>query len=299
MGFVIALPFADNIAAVSSILVVLALLMYYIAKLGEIKGNIGYAYTVYPWVNTFPETLVSTITAVFGYPVTSIWNSVFSATFDAAVVYGVAGLRSEKPIVFKPTALVYPTIIGGLFFAALLASDGKLNLFDGALLYVYLVAVTAIAISMYGFRVKASRQDLARHVLSLVVLGFVAFIFSGYVMALADLINQKIAGVVAAVLTSVPDLITAIVYGLDSDVAQAEILGCIMHDFAENMATASIVAGLLGKEIIDANPILTAAVVALTMVSLAAALSDGDIDRYDGVLMIGTFIVLAALAIWL
>ena len=294
MGFVIPLPLSDSIAGVSVILVALSILMYYINKLGEIKGNAGYAYTVYPWVNTFPETLVSTITAVFGYPVTSIWNSVFSATFDAAAVYGVSGLRSAKPTVFRVANLVYPTIIGGLMFAALLCCDGKLSIFDGALLYVYLIAV-----SLYGFKVWSTRQQLAKHVLSLVLLTLVTVIFTGYVMALADLINQKVAGIVSAVLTSVPDLVTAVVYGIESDVSQSEILGCIMHDFAENMATAAIVAGLLGKEIVDANPVLTAMVVALTMVSLVAALSDGDIDRADGVLLVGTFIVLTALALWL
>jgi hypothetical protein len=214
-------------------------------------------------------------------------------------VYGVAGLRSEKPIVFRVSSLVYPTVIGGLIFAALLGSDGKLNVFDGAVLYVYLVVVTAIAISLYGFRVRAVKRDLVRHVLSLLLLGAIAFIFSGYIMALADLISQRIAGIVAAALTSLPDLITAIVYGIESDVAQSETLGCIMHDFAENMATAALVAGLFGREIVDANPVLTSMVVALTMVSLVAALSDGDIDRYDGILLIGTFIVLAAAAMWL
>jgi len=299
MGFVIPLPFADNVVAVSGVLAVLAVLMYYITKFGEIKGNIGYAYTVFPWVNTLPETLVSTITAVFGYPVVSIWNSVFSATFDAAVVYGVAGLRSERPIVFRVSSLVYPTVIGGLLFATLLGSDGKLGVFDGAVLYIYLFVVTAIAISMYGFKARATKRDLVRHIVSLLLLGAVAFIFSGYVMALADLISQKIAGIVAAALTSAPDLITAVVYGLESDVSQAEILGCIMHDFAENMATAALVAGLFGREIVDANPVLTASVVALTMVAIVAGLSDGDIDRYDGVLLIGTFIALAGLVLWL
>jgi Ca2+/Na+ antiporter len=294
MGFVIPLPFADNIVAVSSVLVVLAVLMYYITKFGEIKGSIGYAYTVYPWVNTFPETIVSAITAVSGYPVMSIWNSVFSATFDAAAVYGVAGLRSGKPVVFRVSSLVYPTAIGGLLFAALLGSDGKLSIFDGAILYIYLAVVTAIAISLYGFRVRATKRGLVSHMLSLLLIGAIAFIFSGYVMALADLVNQKIAGVVAAALTSLPDLITAVVYE-----DQAETLGCIMHDFAENMATAAVVAGLFGKEIVDANPVLTSMVVALTMVSLVAALGDGDIDKYDGVLLIGTFVVLAAVAVWL
>jgi Ca2+/Na+ antiporter len=154
-------------------------------------------------------------------------------------------------------------------------------------------------VSLYGFKVWSTRQQLAKHVLSLVLLTLVTVIFTGYVMALADLINQKVAGIVSAALTSVPDLVTAVVYGIDSDVSQSEILGCIMHDFAENMATAAIVAGLLGKEIVDANPVLTAMVVALTMVSLVATLSDGDIDRYDGMLLIGTFIVLTALALWL
>jgi Ca2+/Na+ antiporter len=65
------------------------------------------------------------------------------------------------------------------------------------------------------------------------------------------------------------------------------------------MATAAIVAGLFGKEIVDANPVLTATVVALTMVGLAAALSDGDIDRYDGMLLVGIFILLTAVAILL
>jgi Ca2+/Na+ antiporter len=296
MGFVIPLPFADNIVAVSSVLVVLAVLMYYITKFGEIKGSIGYAYTVYPWVNTFPETIVSAITAVSGYPVMSIWNSVFSASFDAAAVYGVAGLRSGKPVVFRVSSLVYPTAIGGLLFAALLGSDGRLSIFDGAILYIYLAVVTAIAISLYGFRVRATKRGLVSHMLSLLLIGAIAFIFSGYVMALADLVNQKIAGVVAAALTSLPDLITAVVY---EDVSQAETLGCIMHDFAENMATAAVVAGLFGKEIVDANPVLTSMVVALTMVSLVAALGDGDIDKYDGVLLIGTFVVLAAVAVWL
>jgi len=299
MNYIMALPLTDNVFAVSVMLSVLTALMYLVSRLGEIKGNTGYAYTVYPWVNTFPETLVSTITAVFGYPVTSIWNSIFSATFDAAAVYGVVGLRSEKPIQFRVANLVYPTIIGGLFFAALLASDGKLNLFDGALLYVYLIAVTAIAIGLYGFRVKGSHSEIAKHIISLVVMIPVVIVFTGYVMALANLINQKVAGIVSAALTSVPDLITAIVYGMESEVSQAEILGCIMHDFAENMATASIVAGLMGIEIVDANPILTAAVVAFTMVGLVAALSDGDIDRYDGMLLVGIFILLTAVAILL
>jgi len=298
MGFVIALPLADNVFSVSVMLSVLTALMYLVSRLGEIKGNIGYAYTVFPWVNTLPETLVSTITA-FGYPVTSIWNSVFSATFDAAAVYGVVGLRSDRPIMFKASNLVYPTIIGGLMFSVLLGSDGKLNLFDGAILYVYLIAVTAIAISLYGFRIRSSRSEIVKHIISLVVMLPVAIVFTGYVMALADLVNQKVAGIVSATLTSVPDLITAIVYGGSSDVSQSEILGCIMHDFAENMATAAIVAGLLGKEIVDSNPVLTSVVVALTMVALAAALSDGDIDRYDGVLLIGAFIMLTAIAILL
>ena len=116
-------------------------------------------------------------------------------------------------------------------------------------------------------------------------------------MALADLVGQRLAGVVAAALTSMPDIIEAVVYGIESDVAQAEVLGCIMHDFAENMATAAVVAGFYGIDVVDANPVLTSLVVAMTIVGLVAALSDRDIDVYDGLLLIGIFILLAIVSV--
>jgi len=287
------LPFADNIVSVSFILVSLAAVMYYLARFSEIKGNIGYAYTVYPFIVTFPETLVSSITAVSGYPVTSIWNSVFSATFDAAAVFGVSGLLSKKPVVFRPIGLLVPTVIGGLMFSSLLAADSSLSAFDGFILYIYLIAVIIIAIALYGFNVH--RKNWVRHILGLIGIAITAVVFSYYVMALSDLINQKIAGIVSACLTSLPDLITAAVYDISQ--SQAEILGCITHDFAENMATAAIIAGLYGKEIVDSNPILTAVVVSITMVVLMGTVIDGDIDRYDGILLIGTFAILSFFAI--
>jgi Ca2+/Na+ antiporter len=288
----IALPFSDNIVAVSSILVALTVLMYYLSRFTEIKGNVGYAYTVYPWITTFPETLVSTITAVFGYPITAIWNSVFSATFDVAVVFGVSGIG--KRVVFRPVKLVIPTVVGGLIFASL-AVDFSVSVFDGFILYMYLIAVSAIAIAVYGFRIDR-KENLVKHILGLFAIAIAAVVFSFYVMALANLINQKIAGVVAACLTSIPDLIIAAVYGI-SDISQAEVLGCVTHDFAENMATAAIVAGIFGKEIVDANPLLTSMVVAMTMVVLIATTIDGDIDVYDALLLIGSFFVLAFFAI--
>ena len=293
----VALPFADNIIAVSSILVALTVLMYYVARFGKIRGNIGYAFTVYPWVTTLPETLVSTVAAINGYHVTSIWNAVFSATFDAAAVYGVSGIRSARPIQFRPVGLLIPTVLGGLIFAILLMPDGKLNLFDGFILYGYLITVTAVAIAMYGFRVRVVRGALISHVVSLVATAGIALVFSYYVMALADLVGQRLAGVVAASLTSVPDIIEAVVYGIESDVAQAEVLGCIMHDFAENMATAAVVAGFYGVDVVDANPVLTSLAVAMTIVGLVTALGDRDIDVYDGALLIEIFILLAIVTI--
>jgi len=290
------LPFADNIMAVSSILAALTVVMYCVARFGRIRGNIGYAFTVYPWVTTLPETLVSTVAAINGYHVTSIWNAVFSATFDAAAVYGVSGIRSARPIRFKPVGLLIPVVLGGFIFAILLMPDGKLNLFDGFILYGYLIAVTAAAIAMYGFRVRVDRGTVS-HLVSLVATAGIGLVFSYYVMALADLVGQRLAGVVAAALTSMPDIIEAVVYGIESDVAQAEVLGCIVHDFAENMATAAIVAGLFGVDVVDANPVLTALVTATTILGLVAALSDRDIDVYDGLLLIGIFILLAIVSV--
>jgi len=290
MALPFSLPFANSLIGNLIILFILAVVMYLMSSKFKIEGNIGFAYTVYPWVATFPETLVSSITAVLGYPVVAIWNSVFSATFDSAVVFGVSALIHGK-VEFRPRYLVIPTVLGGMIFSSLIVSDFRIGVFDGFILYVYLIAVSIIAIALYGFRVRV--RDWPKIIFGLIGLALVAVVFSFYVMALADLINHKIAGIVAAALTSFPDLIISIVYGIESDISQSEVLGCIMHDFAENMATAAIIAGMFGVEIVDSNPLLTAIVVSLTMTILLATTIDGDIDIYDSILLISSFILMS------
>mgnify|MGYP000016161181 CR=1 FL=1 len=290
------LVFADSLFTLIPVLCVLAFVLYIINLVTKVEGNEGYSFTVFPWVNTFPETLTSVVTAIHGYTTASIWNSVFSATFDLMIL-GVSGIRSGY-VRFAVRDLVYPTVVGG-FLTAILLLDGSLNLYDGFMLYIVLLAVSIIAIARYGFRVVATKQNIVRHVLGLVGIAVVAYIYSLYVMALCEFVSERIAGIVSAVLTSLPDVVTAVVYGLETPEAQSELLGCIMHDFNENLATTAIVAGLFGRELVDANPLLTVITVAFTMIFLVATLADGDIDTYDGLLLVGVFGILATLAILL
>jgi len=269
-------------------LIFATILIYVFGKLSEIEyPSEGYMFTVYPWLTTAPETISTTIYALKGYHTTAIANSIYSATFDFLVAFGLATLvHGENEV--KTVDLGFLSALSVLVFL-LLDFDAQITRVDGFVLYAVLFALMMYSIYVYGLpSFKGFRGfDVARVLTGLLGLGFSSFLFAKYVMDLIPYVGEMIAGVISASLTSVPDMVVALIYGMTTPYSQSQIFGCIAHDFVENIATASVVAGL----IVDANPVATFAVVATTVAMMLVTLSHGRITKFEAILIIIAYIV--------
>jgi len=276
-------------------LIAITMFMYLLGKLTEVEGRAGYMYSVYPWITTFPETLSTTLYVLHGYNVTALYNSVFSATFDIAVVFGLVALV-HGTIEFRLRDLTLLTSIAGIMFMFLL-SDGFISYIDAVYLYIVLVFLIIYSIARYGFLGRGiNRATALRTALAMAGLGVVTWIFTVNIIALIQSgVSQAIAGILSASLTSVPDLVIALVYGLKTMESQAQILGCVAHDFIENVPSAVIIPHLVTgiQGVVDPNPILTAVITGATIVVLLFASSYGRITRFEGAILVATFIVLS------
>jgi len=280
-----------NLAALSA-------LMYLIQEITEVEGKEGFMYSVYPWINTFPETLSTALLLISGYPTAALYNSIFSAAFDAAAGLGLAAIV-HGTVTFAATDLSLITVIAAVTFMVL-DFDGLVSVYDSVLLFILLLFATLYSILRYGmFKRKLSAFDIGKTVMGLGALAVVTLVYYQNVEMLIPFVGEKIGGVISAALTSLPDLITAIVYGLTSPESQAELLGCIAHDFIENVPTsvlaAAFVAGSAGM--IDIDPMRTLIVTGLTAASLLFVASYKRITRFEGALLVTVFIIAAALAI--
>ena len=274
-------------------LVLCSVLLYVFGELSELEyPSEGYMFTVYPWLTTAPETITTTIYALKGYYVTAIANSVYSATFDMFAAFGLATLIHGDNEV-RVTDLGVIAVLSACLFLVL-DMDGGISRLDGYVLLGVLLSSMVYSLARYGFpRIRLDPWTVFRVVIGLAGIGIVSFFMSSFVEALIPYLGEFLAGIVSAALTSLPDLIVAAIYFITTSYSQAQIFGCIAHDFIENVAIAAIVAGL----IVDANPIATFGIVGVTVAVLLFSLSYGRVTRFEALLIIIAYIVASLLII--
>jgi len=276
----------------------LSVLMYLIGKLSEVEGREGFMYSVFPWINTFPETLSTALLLISGYPTAALYNSIFSATFDAAAGLGLAAII-HGTVTFSAVDLALITAVSGIMFM-FLDFDGLVSVYDSVLLYILLLFATVYSIARYGFfKRKMTAWEIVRTVLGLGALAVVTLVFYHNVEMLIPYVGERIGGIISAALTSIPDLITAVVYGLFSSESQAELLGCIAHDFIENVPTSVLAAYLIAgsQGMVDLDPVRTIIATGLTVSSMLFVASFRRITRFEGALLIAVFIITVAVAL--
>jgi len=272
-----------------AMLVGLAVAMYVVSELTKVEGTPGFTFSVYPWVTTLPETITTTLLAVSGYYTAAIYNSVFSAVFDLAVGLGLVAVIYGTTE-FRLTDLTFLAAVAALAFVAA-DFDGVVDMYDGAMLLVLLFVLIGYSVARYGmFRRPVSRMDVLNMVIGMAVLGMLGFLYYQYVEALIPYVGEKLGGIVSATLTSIPDVIVAVVYGLGEPESQAELLGAVAHDFVENVPIAAIAAGLIaGRGIVDTNPMLTVAMTALTAATVVFVASYKRVTRFEGFILLMLF----------
>ena len=273
-----------------SALFVLALLMYVLAELSESEGNVGYMYIVYPWITTAPETLTTIMLVLRGLPVAGLFNSIFSAAFDLAVI-GIAAMRFGVVNVRRVVPL---GVVSALSAFALLgvAYDGLLDFNDGVLLVSVLGIATIFAAFGYGVSFGRFKWGPVPAVIGLLSMIPAAWLLTRTVELLCMYIPESVAGIVSAVLTSLPDVVVAVVYGLESEEAIASIYGACLHDFVESIGLAALVAGLMGCTIPVPSPCHLAVVLAAIATTWIFVMSYGRITPVEGVILVVAFLVL-------
>ena len=278
-----------------SVLIVTTLLIYMLSELSESEGNVGYMYIVYPWITTAPETLTTVFLVLQGRPVAGLFNSVFSAAFDLAVV-GLAAIRFGS---INMRSLVPLGVASALSALALVgvSYDGYLTFSDGVLLLTVLAVLMLFAAAGYGVEYGAFKYGPAAAALSLAAMVPASWLLSKGVDMLCCYVPEYLAGVVSAVLTSLPDVIVALVYGLESEEAVASIYGACAHDFVESIGLAALAAGFVGVAVPVPKPQHLAVVLAAIMMSWIFVMSYGRITAIEGAILVVAFLVLSFFAV--
>lgn len=270
-------------------LVLAVVLMYLVGEATKVEGKEGFTFSIYPWITTLPETMTTALLAISGYYTAALYNSVFSAVFDIAVGLGLVAIVYGV-VEFRLTDLAALAAVSA--FAFVVADiDGVIDLNDGLLLYAFLVFSIVYSVAKYGmFRKRLSAIDTLKIAAGLLALAAIGVWYYRNVEALCNIVGEKLGGIVSAVLTSLPDVIVAVVYGLSEPEAQAEVLGAVAHDFIENVPTAAIVAGLLANRcIVDSNPVITIAAAATTAAALLFVSSYRRVTRFEGYVLLLLF----------
>jgi len=269
-------------------LVVAVALMYLVGEFTKVEGKEGFTFSIYPWVTTLPETITTALLAVSGYYTAALYNSVFSAVFNMAVGIGLVAIVYGV-VEFKLTDLAALAALSAFVFVVA-DIDGIINFNDGLMLYVFLAFTIIYSIARYGmFRKRITTEEALKIVGGLLALAAIGVWYYKNVEALIPFVGEKIGGLLSACLTSVPDVIVALIYGLSEPEAQAELLGAIAHDFIENVPTAAIVAGILGTHIVDVNPMLTIAAAAVTGAVIIFISSYRRVTRFEGFVLLLLF----------
>jgi len=271
-------------------LVAISVFMYFITELTKIEGKEGFTFSIYPWVTTLPETITTLLLAVGGYYTAALYNSVFSAVFDLAVAVGLVAIVYGT-VEFRLTDLAAIAAVSAIVFAVT-DIDGVIDFNDGLMLYAFLAFTILYSVMRYGmFRKRPRAVEALRVVGGLIGLAILGFLYYMNVEVLVVAVGEKLGGIISALLTSIPDVIVALVYGLSESEAQAELLGAIAHDFIENVPTAAIAAGLFGGAVIDSKPMLTIALAAATAATIVFISSYKRVTRFEGFVLLVLFAI--------
>lgn len=278
-----------NIAALVSV----SILIYISSKLTEFESKEGFMFSVYPWITTFPETFSTLLYILKGLHGAAIANSLLSGLFDASVVFGVSTIVHGDTDI-KVTDLVFIAALSGIVFC-LLVYDGCISYTDSIILLVILVVASIYSIARYGMYVeRLSGISIARISIGFLLSAVTAYMLVSVVESIIPYVGEFYGGTISAVLTSIPDIVVAYIYGLRSSNSQSQILGCIMHDFVENIAVSSIVAYIVSGAVFVVYDVAAAvAISCITALSLVVFASFGRISRLEAIMLIILFVLVS------
>ncbi len=267
--------------------------------------------TVVAFGTSTPELLISIQAALAGSPDITMGNVVGSNICNLALVLGITALISPIPVASDSIKIDWPMTMGSSLLLYFLVREGMVNDYDGiffiVLLIIYVVFIIRrsrkknIAAADLGLDVvvpdTASRKNLIKDIL-LIIIGGTGLYFGSdwFVNSARDIaiymgVSERIVGVtVVAIGTSLPELVTSVVaaFKKETDLAIGNLLGSNIFNILSILGITSLIAEIEVSDIMINSDMIW--MLAITLVLLPMMVLNKKIDRYEGLILVGTYV---------
>lgn len=267
--------------------------------------------TVVAFGTSAPELLISVQAALAGSPDITMGNVVGSNICNLALVLGVTALITPIPVASDSIRIDWPMTMGSSLLLFFLVREGMVNDYDGiffiVLLILYVVFIIRrsrkknIAAADLGIDIEmpndASRKNLIKDILLIIIggaglyFGSDWFVNSAKDMAIYMGVSERIVGVtVVAIGTSLPELVTSVIaaFKKETDLAIGNLLGSNIFNILSILGITSLIAEIEVSQIMINSDMIW--MLAITLVLLPMMVLNKKIDRYEGLILIGTYI---------
>jgi len=276
--------------------------------------------TVVAFGTSAPEVAVSVGAALDGKTDIAIGNVVGSNIFNVLFILGVSALITPLVVNIQLIRQEVPIMIGASLLLLALSLDGKLSFFDGAFLFVLLVAYTAFLVVQSRKETKAAQDEYAREnqsaaagawdsklpaQIGLIVAGLACLVFGSEWLVNASIAFAKAIGVsdlvigltIVAAGTSMPEVATSITAAIkgERDIAVGNVVGSNTFNILGCLGLSGMVAGDLG--LVMAPSLLAFDIWVMLAVALACVpvfLTGREIARWEGAVFVLYYVAYVA-----
>ena len=272
--------------------------------------------TIVAFGTSAPEMAVSAGAVLNGQTGLAMGNVVGSNIFNVLFILGLSALITPLVVHVQLIRQEVPIMIGASLLVLVLALDGTLGLFDGALLFGLLLAYTSFLVvqsrresrgaqAEFDAEIQPARPDAwdARLPvqLALIAAGLALLVFGSDWLVSAAVVFAQSLGVsdlvigltIVAAGTSMPEVATSIMAALkgERDIAVGNVVGSSTFNLLGCLGLSGVLAGL-----VPGSPGLTVApsLLAVALACLPIFLSGREIARWEGAVFLGYYVAYMA-----
>ena len=276
--------------------------------------------TVVAFGTSAPEMAVSVGAVLNGQTDIALGNVVGSNIFNVLFILGVSALITPLVVNVQLIRQEVPIMIGVSLLLLALSLDGKLGLFDGALLFGLMLAYTAFLVIQSRRETKAAQAEYDEEVrpaepgawdsklpaqIALIVAGLACLVFGSEWLVTASVAFAKAIGVsdvvigltIVAAGTSMPEVaasITAAIKG-ERDIAVGNVVGSNVFNILGCLGLSSLATG--GAGLVVPPSVLSFDIWVMLAVALACLpvfMTGREIARWEGGVFVAYYVAYVA-----
>jgi cation:H+ antiporter len=267
-----------------------------------------------------PEVAVSVGAVLDGKTDIAIGNVVGSNILNVLFILGISALIAPLVVNIQLIRQEVPIMLGVSLLLLLLALDGQLSFWDGAMLFGLMLAYTVFLIVQSRRQTQAAQDELAQELkpaeagtwdshwaaqAGLIAAGLVALVLGSDYLVQASVVFAKAIGVsdvvigltIVALGTSMPEVATSIAAALkgERDIAVGNTVGSNTFNILGCLGLSGLVSGEIGLSV--AQSILAFDIWIMLAVALACLpvfMTGREIARWEGGVFLGYYIAYVA-----